>query len=145
MARHQIVIILLLILLPAPLLAQSGGWRTVANIAFMNTENLYDTTDSPFDGDEEYTPTGAKRWTNERYQQKLHSIARILDDMAADIIGLAEVENEAVVRDLVQTMQEDYNYIHRTTSDRRGIDIACLLYTSPSPRDPKTSRMPSSA
>ena len=24
-------------------------------------------------------------------------------------------------------------------------DDACLLYTSPSPRDPKTSRMPSSA
>ena len=24
-------------------------------------------------------------------------------------------------------------------------DIVCLLYTSPSPRDPKTSRMPSSA
>ena len=26
-----------------------------------------------------------------------------------------------------------------------GDDHACLLYTSPSPRDPKTSRMPSSA
>ena len=25
------------------------------------------------------------------------------------------------------------------------IDLPCLLYTSPSPRDPKTSRMPSSA
>ena len=25
------------------------------------------------------------------------------------------------------------------------VDIPCLLYTSPSPRDPKTSRMPSSA
>ena len=25
------------------------------------------------------------------------------------------------------------------------IDAACLLYASPSPRDPKTSRMPSSA
>ena len=25
------------------------------------------------------------------------------------------------------------------------IDCGCLLYTSPSPRDPKTSRMPSSA
>ena len=24
-------------------------------------------------------------------------------------------------------------------------DLICLLYTSPSPRDPKTSRMPSSA
>ena len=27
----------------------------------------------------------------------------------------------------------------------RPDDYACLLYTSPSPRDPKTSRMPSSA
>ena len=26
-----------------------------------------------------------------------------------------------------------------------GSDRTCLLYTSPSPRDPKTSRMPSSA
>ena len=26
-----------------------------------------------------------------------------------------------------------------------GFAIGCLLYTSPSPRDPKTSRMPSSA
>ena len=25
------------------------------------------------------------------------------------------------------------------------LDLTCLLYTSPSPRDPKTSRMPSSA
>ena len=27
----------------------------------------------------------------------------------------------------------------------RALDIFCLLYTSQSPRDPKTSRMPSSA
>ena len=26
-----------------------------------------------------------------------------------------------------------------------AVDLVCLLYTSPSPRDPKTSRMPSSA
>ena len=30
-------------------------------------------------------------------------------------------------------------------SDKTGIDIACLLYTSPSPRDGLLSRMPSSA
>ena len=30
-------------------------------------------------------------------------------------------------------------------SERLRIGAACLLYTSPSPRDPKTSRMPSSA
>ena len=28
---------------------------------------------------------------------------------------------------------------------RTNIILSCLLYTSPSPRDPKTSRMPSSA
>ena len=35
----------------------------------------------------------------------------------------------------------------RVLLDGRGIDElgSCLLYTSPSPRDPKTSRMPSSA
>ena len=34
-------------------------------------------------------------------------------------------------------------YPERCISD--GACIGCLLYTSPSPRDPKTSRMPSSA
>ena len=29
--------------------------------------------------------------------------------------------------------------------ESNGKEISCLLYTSPSPRDPKTSRMPSSA
>ena len=29
--------------------------------------------------------------------------------------------------------------------NKRGKDISCLLYTSPSPRDLSTSRMPSSA
>ena len=31
------------------------------------------------------------------------------------------------------------------TKQLETLDYACLLYTSPSPRDPKTSRMPSSA
>ena len=33
----------------------------------------------------------------------------------------------------------------KTTDENILIDTSCLLYTSPSPRDPKTSRMPSSA
>ncbi len=96
-------------------------------IAFMNTENLYDTLPSPFGGDKEFTPTGANRWDTERYNNKIENIARVIDDMGADMVGLAEVENETVVRDLVGALRDDYNYIHRTTSDSRGIDIA-LLY-----------------
>ena len=33
----------------------------------------------------------------------------------------------------------------KPTLDKYGMDCACLLYTSPSPRDLSTSRMPSSA
>ena len=32
-----------------------------------------------------------------------------------------------------------------STNGSTSMDKVCLLYTSPSPRDPKTSRMPSSA
>ena len=37
---------------------------------------------------------------------------------------------------------EQYNANQKYTE---AVTVACLLYTSPSPRDPKTSRMPSSA
>ena len=37
------------------------------------------------------------------------------------------------------------SYIKFLESDERFLDIPCLLYTSPSPRDATLSRMPSSA
>ena len=40
-------------------------------------------------------------------------------------------------------MEIDINILDKIETDI--IDRVCLLYTSPSPRDPKTSRMPSSA
>ena len=36
-------------------------------------------------------------------------------------------------------------HLGETTVRTIAMDATCLLYTSPSPRDPKTSRMPSSA
>ena len=55
---------------------------------------------------------------------------------------------EDVLNEVVKHIADAQGY-----SDARGIQPArqavaqyfCLLYTSPSPRDPKTSRMPSSA
>ena len=35
--------------------------------------------------------------------------------------------------------------LNKVSADKMDKMVACLLYTSPSPRDPKTSRMPSSA
>jgi len=101
--------------------------RQSVAVGFWNLENFYDTIPSPFYDDTEYTPQGAKHWDTERYNQKVKNLARVLDDMSLDVAGLGEVENEATVRDLVTALKTDYCYIHRTTSDLRGMDMA-LLY-----------------
>ena len=106
---------------PAAVRAQSVG------VGFWNLENFYDTIPSPFYDDSDYTPQGRNLWGTERYARKLTNVARALDDMSLDVAALAEVENEGVVRDLVSTLKTDYCYIHRTTSDFRGMDIV-LLY-----------------
>ncbi len=111
------------------------------SIAFWNVENLFDTIPSPFYDDAEFTPRGANKWDTKRYKTKIANLARVLDELAADVVGLAEVENEGVVRDLVQALETDYNYIHRTSGDSRGIDQALLykgdkFFPDPDPADP---------
>ncbi len=121
--RWLLPLLLAALAFPADAPAQ---YRQVS-IGFYNTENLFDTLPSPFYDDREFTPDGAKHWDSERYRRKLAHIARVIDDGGFDLIALAEVENEAVVRDLAATLTDDYCYIHRTSSDRRDIDLA-LLY-----------------
>lgn len=96
-------------------------------IAFYNTENLMDTLRNRLTNDVDYTPDGAYRWNTQKYYAKITNIARVLDDLKADIVGLSEVENEEVARDLIRATQTSYNYIHRPTSDSRGIDLV-LFY-----------------
>ncbi len=99
-------------------------------VGFWNVENMFDTIPAPaYPDDDDYCPDGKQKWNTERYGNKCRNIARIVDEMCLDILGLAEVENEGVVRDLVLTLKTDYNYIHRTAAGGRprGRDIA-LLY-----------------
>lgn len=101
--------------------------REVASVAFYNVENLYDTVPDASGHDADYTVGGRMRWDSVRYANKLANIARVLDGMDADLVGLAEVESEAAVRDLVATLRTDYNYIHMSGDDFRGMDQV-LLY-----------------
>ena len=55
-------------------------------------------------------------------------------DSNGEIVVPSSVASEiAAVSDITELLNDHENY------------SSCLLYTSPSPRDPKTSRMPSSA
>lgn len=117
---HPLRCLLLLLCLGLPF-GVSAQYRQVS-VGFYNTENLFDTVPSPFYNDREFTPDGAKGWDTERYRRKLANLARVIDDGGFDLIALAEVENEAVIRDLVASLDDAYCYIHRSSSDRRGID-----------------------
>ena len=46
---------------------------------------------------------------------------------------------------LFDDKQKDYGKSNISATGEIGVSISCLLYTSPSPRDLSTSRMPSSA
>ncbi|MFI3265958.1 MAG: endonuclease/exonuclease/phosphatase family protein [Rikenellaceae bacterium] len=95
--------------------------------AFYNVENMFDTINDPFILDSEFTPWGRMHWDGVRYRAKVEGVARVVSEMEADIVALAEVENENVVKDLVATIEDvDYAYVHYNSSDRRGIDIAIL-------------------
>lgn len=129
--KFHVLLFRLFLLLPAAPTASAAtlprGGTAVVRIGCYNVESLYDTVADPLVRDAEYTPEGRKRWNTTRYREKIGRLARVIDDLGADLLALAEVENEQVVRDLVEALGTDYNYIHRHTGDRRGMDMA-LLY-----------------
>ena len=109
----------------------------VETIAFYNVENLFDHYDDPKTRDDDRTPEGRDRWTEDIFEKKLTNTAIVIADVAREltggppaVIGLSEVENRYVVERLVETPElKKYNYgiAHFESPDERGIDV-CLLY-----------------
>jgi len=98
-------------------------------VAFYNVENLFDTQDNPQKADEDFLPDGRYKWTQDKYQKKLKNIARVINGIKPDVIGLAEVENRRVVEDLAShSILKDagYQVVHEESSDNRGIDVAFM-------------------
>ena len=103
----------------------------VIAIGFYNCENFFDTIHDPNKKDQETTPTGKD------YLQKQHNIATVIEKLGTDVtpdgaamVGLAEVENNNVLNDLVaqpELAKRHYKYEWFYTPDERGISTA-LLY-----------------
>jgi endonuclease/exonuclease/phosphatase family metal-dependent hydrolase len=115
-------------------------------IGFYNLENLFDTYHDDGKNDYEFLPEGANKWTDAKYQKKLHNMATVIRAMADDnhcyhtVLGVSEIENRHVLEDLVsqpEISDADYQIVHYDGPDRRGVDVA-LLY------DPKKFEFESS-
>ncbi|GAB4091078.1 endonuclease/exonuclease/phosphatase family protein [Flaviaesturariibacter terrae] len=119
--------------------AAPGGKQTykVAVIAFYNLENFYDTVNNPIVDDEEFLPTGARNYNTRVYFDKVGKLATVLSEIGTEyspdgpaVIGVAEIENDTVLHDLVnhpKLKARGYQIVHYDSRDARGVDVA-LLY-----------------
>lgn len=115
-----------------PLASQSQEFSTFT-AAWWNVENLFDLRDDPETNDDEFTPQGDRHWTRHRLNEKLQGVYKTLVMMELpDVVGLGEVENSYVLRELCQgtpLAQVPYRYVHYDSPDRRGIDVALIYRT----------------
>lgn len=115
----------------------SDGKRTIyCGVAFYNQENLFDTIHDEGKNDFDFLPNGSYHWDSQKYYHKLHNMARVLSELCTErvkggaaFIGLSEVENESVLRDLCnqpELKERGFKHLIVEGSDKRGIDVACL-------------------
>lgn len=126
----------LLLVLNIALFAQKKDYRSVI-IGFYNLENLYDTVNNTRTNDEEFLPKGVRNYNTPIYFDKLNKLATVISQIGVDInpdgpaiLGVAEVENDTVLNDLVRQKlieKRGYKIVHYDSRDIRGVDVG-LLY-----------------
>ena len=131
--------LLYVVLILAPLLTLQAQEKRddIYAVGFYNLENLFDTIHQRGKNDYEFLPDGVNKWSTKKYSNKIKNIARVLDGMASSVpspglaaVGVCEVENAAVLRDLVASeplVRRGWSFIHFESPDARGVDCA-LLY-----------------
>jgi predicted extracellular nuclease len=99
---------------------------------FYNVENLFDTIDDKYTIDEQFLPSAEKQWTSDRYNTKLTQLATVIssfDKKLPVFLGMAEIENKAVIEDLIKTeklSKGNYGIVHEQSPDKRGIDVGFI-------------------
>ena len=119
-------------------LCQNKGKKySIRTIAFYNLENLFDTINDVTKNDEASPMMELKENRSKVYWDKIDKLGSVIAQIGKDksntsptILGVCEVENRAVLEDLVNSdklKSKRYGIIHYESPDRRGIDVA-LLY-----------------
>lgn len=116
--------------------AQKKNYKPII-VGFYNLENLFDTLDNTLINDEEFLPNGPRNYNGTIYFDKLNKLATVISQMGTEmngdgpaLLGVAEVENDTVLNDLVKHKlieKRNYKIVHYDSKDFRGIDVG-LLY-----------------
>jgi len=102
-------------------------------VSFYNQENFFDTIDDPHKNDNEFLPTAKNNWNTEKYLNKVNHMASVVAAIHPDVMGMCEVENRAVLEDLVkdsQIVSNNYQIVHVESPDERSIDNALIFKPS---------------
>jgi predicted extracellular nuclease len=102
-------------------------------VASWNLQNLFDTINDPQKNDEEFLPEGEMHWTADRLDKKLYNLARVIRSMnhgsGPDLLGVCEVENQAVIDTMIKKYLSDLSYksAYLESPDKRGIDNGLIF------------------
>lgn len=140
MKLSNLLLLVLAVGMSATTIAQNKKRYKINTIAFYNLENLFDTINDPTKQDEKSPLMEmSARERGQVYPKKVKNMARVISEIGVDpkysknapaVIGVCEVENKAVLYDLIndpQLRDKDYDIIHFDSPDARSIDVA-LLY-----------------
>lgn len=110
-------------------------------VGWWNLENLFDIERSSQRPDwlKDRLKKELKGWTRPVLNKKLNQLARVIAFMnnqtGPDLLGVCEVENKDVLKDLVAVLHaklphRSYKIAHSDTGDKRGIDVAFIYDSS---------------
>lgn len=104
-------------------------------LAWWNVENLFSVKNDPDRSEKLERTLGGELegWTTSVLNKKTSQLAKIIKHMngglGPDILGVCEVENEKVLKNLIAKLSalgRNYKTVHADTDDRRGIDVAFI-------------------
>ncbi len=109
----------------------------IRTLAFYNLENLFDTINNTAKNDEASPMMELKGNRSKVYWDKIDKLGSVLSKIGLEkannspaIIGVVEIENDTVLKDLVKgkyLKDKRYSFVHYDSPDKRGIDVG-LLY-----------------
>ncbi len=97
-------------------------------IATYNVENLFDLQRNGYEY-KEYIPDTKANWNAKTYKIKLQNIAKVIQDIDADIIGLQEIESLQALKDLRYTLKNAglyYQYYKIANLKNTTVKVAIL-------------------